>query len=218
MMLRGLTTLALIVATQPALAAGPHLTGMAEEVLGSEWAEPTDVGDPWATIGFAAVPDFPQFDPDRVAFATVTAAFGGEPVSEELLEGSPILWLCYDTGGKRTTFVSLGTLMGQPDYPSAISLIVEETVAGPSPDCTANPAAASPQTLPDLPGIGSVIADLEDHFGEAPVDAGGHLAYIARTEIRGSFVGLATKIVYYRIEAGTITGVGFLQRFDATVD
>lgn len=216
MMLRGLTTLAFIVAIQPALAADPHLTGMAEEVLGSEWAEPTNVANPWETIGFAAVPDF-AFDPDRVAFETVTVAFGGEPVSEELFEGSPLLWLCYDTGGKRTTFVSLGTLMGQPDRPSAISLIVEETAAEPSPDCTANPAAASPQTLPDLPGIGGTIADLEDHFGEAPVDAGGHLAYVSQIGMSGSFVGVATKIVYYRIEAGTITGVGFLQRFEASV-
>jgi hypothetical protein len=214
MMLRGLTTLVFIAAIQPALATEPHLTGMAEEVLGSEWSEPTYVGGAWADIGFAAVPHYPSFEPDRVAFATVPAAFGGEPVSEELFEGSPILWLCYDTGGKRTSFVSLGTLMGHPDYPPAISLIVEETVAEPSPDCTANPAAASPQAIPHLPGIGASTADLENHFGEAPIDGGGHVAYVARTEMSGSFVGVATKIVYYNVEAGTITGVGFLQRFD----
>ena len=213
MMLRRLTTPVLIAAIQPALAAEPHLTGMAEEVLGSEWAEPTDVRDPWATIGFAAVPDF-AFDPDRVAFDTVVAAFGGEPVSEELFEGSSILWLCFDTGGKRTTFVSLGTLMSQPKYPQAISLIVEETVAEPSPDCADNPAAASPQTIPDRPGIGASIAELEDEFGEAPVDASGHIAYVSQIGVSGSFEGVATKIVYYRIEAGTITGVGFLQRFE----
>jgi hypothetical protein len=214
MMLRGLTTLAFITAIQPALAADPHLTGMAEEVLGSEWSEPTEVTDPWATIGFAAVPDF-AFDPDRVAFETVIVAFGGEPVTEELFEGSPLLWLCYDTGGKRTTFVSLGTLMGQPKYPAAINLVVEEIATEPSPDCIDNPAAASPQTRPKLPGVGATIAELEDEFGEAPVDAGGHLAYVSRINMSGSFEGVATKIVYYRIEAGTITGVGFLQRFES---
>ncbi|MEO7221529.1 MAG: hypothetical protein ABIY37_03575 [Devosia sp.] len=214
MMLRALATFAFIAAIPPALSADPHLGGMAEEVLGSEWAAPTYVGNQWATIGFAAVPDLPAFDPDRVAFATVIAAFGGEPVSEELFENSPLLWLCYDTGGKRTTFVSLGTILELPDAPPAISLIVEEVVAEQSPDCDDNPAAASPQAIPDLPGVGASLSDLEDHFGEAPVDSGGHLAYVSNTQMSGSVEGVATKIVYYRIESGTITGVGFLQRFE----
>jgi hypothetical protein len=211
MMLRGLTTLVFLASIQPALAADAHLTGMAEEVLGSEWAEPTYVANLWPTIGFAAVPDF-SFDPDRVAFETVIVAFGGEPVVEELFEGSPVTWLCYDTGGKRTTFASLGPLMGDPKYPPAISLIVEETVAEPSPDCSDNPAAATPEAR--RPGVGASVADLEDEFGEAPVDAGGHIAYVARINMSGSFEGVATQIMYYRIEAETVTGVGFLQRFD----
>ena len=109
------------------------------------------------------------------------------------------------------TIASLSTgYVGVP----APDLIVEERVDTPSPACSAKPDASANDPFTRLPGIGGTLADLVERFSTAPVDANGHLAYVNEFEIGGSFEGVQTEIVYYRIEDELITGVAYRQRFE----
>jgi hypothetical protein len=214
---------ALALLAAPALADGADLNGMAEEVLASEWAdpiyldgdylfEPIDFDDPSVQTSFLL---------DAHPFRGVESTFGGTPQVEEIFDNLPIRWLCYDTGHTRTTFASVrseeaGNETMEPG--PVIGLIIEEANAPQNAACIDNAAAASPQPGNDIPGLGAKIADLESRFGSAPVDEGGHIAYVAKAELGDAETWIETKIVYYRIEAGIVTGVAFkLTNTDVTI-
>lgn len=214
-MLRGLATLALIASIQPALAAEADLTGMAEEVLGSEWTEPTNIGnaDLFGAMRFPNAPDQDRFDMSLSPLDAVAKVFGGTAYTTEIFEGTPVIWLCYESDGMRTTFASYAeSVIGVP----AIDLVVEEEIATPSSACTATAAAASPDPLTGLQGVGGTLDALQDRYGRLTPDAAGRLALVRKIEVRGSFEGTETKINYYRFDGDTITGVAYTRRFEPT--
>ena len=92
----------------PAMADEAHLNGMAEEVLASEWADPTYLGDDYLfePIGFDHPSVQTSFLLDAHPFAALEPIFGGTPLVEEIFDNLPVRWLCYDTGNARTTFAS----------------------------------------------------------------------------------------------------------------
>jgi hypothetical protein len=213
MKLRGLATLALIASIQPTLAADPQLTGMAEEVLASEWSEPTKLGnaDLFGALRFPNAPAQDRFDMSFSPLSAVATLFGGTPQTGEIFEGMPVTWLCYESDGKRTTFASYAeSLVGVP----AIDLIVEEVVTTHSAACTNNAAAASPDPLTGLPGVGGKLGALQDRYRNIAPDAAGRLALVTEMDVRGSFKGTETKIAYFRFDGDTITGVAYTRRFD----
>jgi hypothetical protein len=213
MMLRGLATLALIASIQPALAADPQLTGMAEEVLASEWSEPTKLGsaDLFGSLRFPNAPEQDRFDMSFSPLSAVATLFGGTMHTGEIFEGTPVTWLCYESDGKRTTFASYArSLIGVP----AVDLIVEEEVTSPSAVCTNNAEAASPDPLTGLPGVGGKLGALQDRYGNIAPDAAGRLALVTEMEVRGSFKGTETRIAYYRFDGDTVTGVAYTRRFE----
>lgn len=204
---------ALVLAASAASAEDVPLTGMAEEVLASEWSEPTSVGerDLFVFFKFDALPGEPFIELYKQSFEDVIYFIGGQQHTSEIFEGTSVDWVCYDAGDTRTTVASLSTgYVGAP----APDFIVEERVDGPSPACLAKPGATAADPFTHLPGIGGSVADLVERFGTAPVDANGHLAYVSAVEIGGSFEGIQTQIVYYRIDKELITGVAYRQRFD----
>jgi hypothetical protein len=209
-----LLTLALL--ATPAFADDTHLNGMAEEVVASEWADPTMVDDYFFNpIRFDSDEVETSFLPDYMYLSAVQEAFGGTPVIEEIFEGTPFAWLCYDTGTARTTFVSVRMGEGDdsiepPIAPGPVlSVIVEEANAPANAACTANPAAASPQPTNDIPTLGATTADLEARFGSAPVDAGGHIGYVTEYAMGDEESWTEQKIIYYRLENGVVTGVAY---------
>lgn len=213
MKLHSLIATALVLAASAASAEDVPLSGMAEEVIASEWSDPTSVGerDLFVLFKFDALPGAPLIELYKQSFEDVIYLIGGQQHTSEIFEGSAVDWVCYDTGDTRTTVASLSTgYVGVP----APDLIVEEDVDSPSPACSAKPGATAADPFTRLPGIGGSVADLVERFGTAPVDANGHLAYVSAVEIGGSFEGIQTQIVYYRIENELITGVAYRQRFE----
>ena len=213
MNVQSLIAIALVLAACPALAQDAPLTGMAEEVLGSEWSEPTPVDEYnlFVLFEFDGLPGARPIELYKQPFEDVIYMFGGQLQTSEIFEGISVDWVCYDAGDTRTTIASLSTgYVGVP----APDLIVEERVDAPSPACSVKPGATPADPFTRLPVIGGSLADLVERFGKAPVDAAGHLAYVSHTEIGGSFVGIDTKIVYYRIENELITGVAYRQSFE----
>lgn len=211
--MKHLAIVLLIAAATPAFADNARLNGMAEEVLASEWADPTIIDDylfnphtfddPSVETGFLL---------DATPFASVQQTFGGASTTEEIFDNLPITWLCYDTSNARTTFAALrvepeGNETLEPG--PVLGLIVEEVSAPANTACTGNPAAASPQPGNGIPTLGASLADLEARFGSAPVDAGGHLAYVAEYEQGDEESWIERKIIYYRLEAGVVTGVAY---------
>lgn len=215
--MKHLALCALALLATPALADEAHLDGMAEEVLASEWSEPTHVDDYlFNPIQFDSDAVETSFLLDAIPFATVQSTFGGTPSTEEIFEGTPLTWLCYDTGAARTTFVAVrieaeGNETIEPG--PVVGVIVEELNAPSNPACTTNLAAASPSPGNGIPTLGATAADLEARFGSAPVDAGGHLAYVTRSQMGDEDGWVEQKIVYYRLENGIVTGVAY--RLDA---
>ena len=208
-------TLLLAVAT-PAFADDVHLNGMAEAVVASEWAEPTKVDDYFFNpIRFDSQEVETSFLPDYTYLVAVQETFGGSPVSEEIFEGTPFTWLCYETDTARTTFVSVRLGEGDdsivpPIAPGPVlSVIVEEQNAPPNATCTTNAAAASPSPGNDIPTLGATTADLQARFGSAPIDPGGHLAYVTEYAMGDEVGWTEQKIIYYRLENGVVTGVAY---------
>jgi len=208
--------IALALLTTPAPADDAHLNGMAEEVVASEWSEPTRVDEYlFNPIDFDSQEVGTSFLPDYVYLSAVQETFGGTPTGEEIFEGTPFAWLCYETGKGRTTFVSVRNgdgddSMEPPIAPGPVlSVIVEEMHAPANNSCTTNPAAAAPQPGGDIPGLGATIGDLEVRFGSAPVDAGGHLAYVTQYDLGDDESWIEQKTIYYRLEDGIVTGVAF---------
>jgi len=188
MKLHSLIGAALVLAASAASAEDVPLTGMAEEVIASEWSEPTSVGqrDLFVLFKFEALPGDPLIELYKQSFEDVIYLIGGQQHTSEIFEGTAVDWVCYDTGDTRTTVASLSTgYVGVP----APDLIVEERVDGPSPSCSAKPGATAADPFTRLPRIGGSVADLIERFGTAPVDANGHLAYVSAAEIGGSFEG-----------------------------
>jgi len=205
---------ALACLASPAMADEPHLNGMAEEVLASEWADPIYLDDDYLfePIDFDHPSVQTRFLLDAHPFSDVARIFGGTPQTEEVFDNLPVRWLCYDTVGARTTFASIrseepGNETIEPG--PVVGLIIEEANAPQHAACIDNAAAASPQPGNDIPGLGAKIADLKSRFGAAPVDEGGHIAYVAKAELGDDESWIQTKIVYYRIEAGIVTGVAY---------
>jgi hypothetical protein len=153
--------------------------------------------------------------PDYAYLSAVQATFGGTPVTEEIFESTPFAWLCYDTGTARTTFVSVRMGEGDdsiepPIAPGPVlSVIVEEANAPANPACTANPVAAAPQPANDIPTLGAATADLAARFGSAPVDAGGHIAYVTEYLQGDEDSWTERKVIYYRLENGIVTGIAY---------
>ena len=212
-----LALLALALLATPALSQDAHLNGMAEEVIASEWADPTSLGDDYL---FNPI----RFDGESVQMtllletaplADVLSTFGGTAHAEEIFENTTVTWACYDTSSGRTTFVSL--LMGEGDDSielpiepgPLVSVIVEEMNPPPNPACSSHADAAAPSGGNGILVLGATIADLEARFGSAPVDAGGHLAYVSQYEMGDEGSWLEHKVMYYRLENGLVTGVAY---------
>lgn len=207
---------ALALLATPAFSDDAHLNGMAEEVLASEWSEPTRVDDYlFNPIRFESEEVETSLLPDYAYLSAVQETFGGSLAREEIFEGTPFAWLCYDTGKARTTFVSVHNGDGDdsiepPIAPGPVlSVIVEEANAPANATCTTNSAAAAPQPTNGIPTLGATIADLEARFGSAPVDAGGLLAYVAEYAMGDEDGWTEQKIVYYRLENAIVTGVAY---------
>lgn len=202
----------LLLAATPAVA-DERLTGMAEEVLASEWADPTRIDDYlFNSLAFDHEAVETSFLLDVTPLALVQSTFGGTSHTEEIFDGLPVTWLCYDTGDARTTFAALrvqseGNETIEPG--PVLGIVIEEMRAPASDACTANAAAASPLPGNDIPGLGATLADLEARFGTAPADAGGHIAYIAEYEQGDEESWIERKTIYYRLEAGIVTGVAY---------
>lgn len=209
---------ALLLATAaPALAGEARLNGMAEEVIASEWADPTVLGHDYLfnPISFDSESVETSFLLDTVPLAEVLSTFGGTAHSEEIFDNTPVTWACYETGTSRTTFVSL--VMGDGDDSidppvepgPVVSVIVEEMNPPPNPACTANADAASPSGGSEIPALGATVADLEARFGSAPLDAGGHIAYVSQYEVGDEEDWLEHKVIYYRLKDGLVTGIAY---------
>ncbi len=196
----------------PVAAEEPRLAGMAEAVLASEWADPVTIEDHlFEPISF----DDPRVETgfllDASPLATVQSAFGGVPASQEIFEGTPVSWLCYDTGSARTTFAAL-RLAGEGNEtiePGPVLGVIIEEANAPAAGCTANASAAAPRPGNDIPGLGATLADLVARFGSAPLDAGGHLAYVSHATLGDEESWIEDKIVYYRLEGGIVTGIAY---------
>ena len=206
----------LLTSVPPALAEEAHLNGMAEEVVASEWADPTRLDEYlFNPIRFDNEGVETSFLPDYSYLSAVQEIFGGTPITEEIFEGTPFAWLCYETGKGRTTFVSVRNGDGDdsiepPIAPGPVlSVIVEEMHAPANDACITNAAAAAPQPTNGIPTLGATTADLEARFGSAPVDAGGHVAYVAEYAMGDEESWTEQKIIYYRLEGGIVTGVAY---------
>ena len=201
----------LAILAAPAFADEAHLNGMAEEVVASEWSEPTAVDD------YLFNPlDFEKAGTgyllDMTPLTDVQSTFGGTPETEEIFEGTPFTWLCYDTGTARTTFIAVRTEGdGNETIPPGpvLGVVVEEANAPANPACTANPVAAAPQPANDIPTLGAATADLAARFGSAPVDAGGHIAYVTEYLQGDEDSWTERKVIYYRLENGIVTGIAY---------
>jgi hypothetical protein len=211
---RALLALALVVT--PAFAEQAHLNGMAEAVLASEWADPITLDDYlFEPIGFDSEEVETSFLPDYSYLSAVQETFGGTPITEEIFEGTLFAWLCYETGKGRTTFVSVHNGEGDDTLEPPIaagpvlSVIVEEMNAPANAACTTNAAAAAPQPTNSIPTLGATTADLQARFGSAPVDAGGHVAYVTEYAMGDEDGWTEQKIIYYRLENDTVTGVAY---------
>lgn len=188
-----------------------QLNGMAEEVLASEWAEPTHVDDYlFNPLQFEAPGT--SFLLDATSLADVQAAFGGTPGNGEIFEGTPVDWLCYDTGTSRTTFAAVRSQSegNETIAPGPVlGVVIEEANASTNFSCSANDDAAKPNPGNGIPGLGATVADLAARFGSAPVDAGGHLAYVTEYDMGDEESWVEQKIIYYRIEDDVVTGVAY---------
>jgi hypothetical protein len=201
----------LAVLAAPAFADDAHLNGMAEDVVASEWSEPTKLD------GYLFNPlDFEEAGTgyllDATPLADVQSTFGGTAQTEDIFEGTPFTWLCYDTGTARTTFIAVRTQGDDnetvPPGP-VLGVIVEEASAPANPACTANSAASAPEPSNDIPTLGATTADLAARFGSAPVDAGGHLAYVTEYLQGDEESWTERKVIYYRLENGIVTGIAY---------
>ena len=208
--------LALALLVTPAFADAPHLNGMAEAVVASQWADPITLDDYlFEPIGFDHPSVQSSFLLDASYFSQVLSLFGGTAHTKEIFEGTPIAWACYETGNDWTTFVSLAMGEGDdtiepPIEPGPlVSVIVEEANAPDNPDCEDNPAAAAPLPGNDIPRLGATRIDLFDRFGGHLPERDGPLAYVTQHEMGDDGVWMEHKVIYYRLENGLVTGVAY---------
>lgn len=207
----------MLATTAPALAQEARLNGMAEEVIASEWADPTTLDHDYLfnPIAFDGETVYASFLLETSPLTHVLSKFGGTAHTEEIFEGTPITWACYDTGNGRTTFVSLLTGDGDdtiepPIEPGPlVSVIIEEMNPPANPACATHADAASPSGGSEIPALGATVADLEARYGSAPIDAGGHIAYASYYEMGDEGNWLEHKVIYYRLENGLVTGVAY---------
>jgi hypothetical protein len=207
----------LLAAATPAFASEPHLNGMAEAVVASEWADPIELDEYlFNPIAFDHPDVQGRFLLETSPMAEVLSTFGGTAYTEEIFEGTPVTWACYETGNARTTFVSL--LMGDGDDSieppiepgPLVSVIVEEANAPVNAASSENLAAAAPLPGNDIPRLGATRTDLFTRFGGHHLPGrDSSLAYVTQYEMGDEGNWLEHKVIYYRLENGLVTGVAY---------
>jgi hypothetical protein len=187
---------------------------MAEAVLASDWADPIDVDDYlFNPLSFEAAGTSLLLDTSPMS--DVARAFGGTAHTEEIFDGMPVIWHCYDTPKGRTTFVSLRSAPGNEtmDPGPLVNVVIEEASPPAATGCTPSDTAAGVDPGGDIPTLGATRADIEARLGIAP-STDGHLAVTTHYLAGDEEAWTERKVIYYRFDNDVVTGVAYKQTTD----
>jgi hypothetical protein len=208
-----LVLIALACFATPALADDARLTGMAEAVLASEWADPVEVDEYlFNPLRFDAAGT--GIMPDNSLLADVTRIFGGEPHTEEIFDNLPVIWHCYDTPKGRTTFASLRTIPGNETMEAGpvVSVIIEEMNPPAAIGCAPSDTAIGADPGGEIPTLGATRSEIEARFN---VGTNGDNLAITTHYLAGDYEPWTErKVIYYRLENDVVTGVAYKQTTD----